>query len=308
MSKITDKLREYRTAGYYTEFEYHWTMTVDLDRCTGCEACVVACQAENNLPIVGEKRMRQGREMKWIRVERYWDDEKAYPDARLNFIPMLCQHCDEAPCEIACPVFATYHNQDGLNAQVYNRCIGTRTCAVYCPYEVRFFNWFTYTWDEPLEKQLNPDVTVREKGVMEKCTFCIQRINRAKDRARDDDRRVEDGEVQPACAQACPTDAIVFGDRNDPESAVSRKMQDPRAYEVLKELNTAPSVIYLKNARDPLPGSGEEDHHAEESDAHAARERGRPALDTRGEARRRESEARRASGAPEPINAGKTVA
>ena len=271
MSKITDKLREYRTAGYYKQFEYHWTMTVDLDSCTGCEACVVACQAENNLPIVGEKRMRQGREMKWIRIERYWDDSD-YPNVRLNFIPMLCQHCDEAPCEIACPVFATYHNQDGLNAQVYNRCIGTRTCAVYCPYEVRFFNWFTYTWDEPLEQQLNPDVTVREKGVMEKCTFCVQRINRAKDLARDEDRKVADGEVQPACAQACPTDAIVFGDRNDPDSAVSRKMQDPRAYEVLKELNTAPSVIYLQNARAPLPDSGEQKDHSEESDSHASRE------------------------------------
>ncbi len=307
MSKITDKLREYRTPGYYKQFEYHWTMTVDLDSCTGCEACVVACQAENNLPIVGEKRMRQGREMKWIRIERYWDDSK-YPDVRLNFIPMLCQHCDEAPCEIACPVFATYHNQDGLNAQVYNRCIGTRTCAVYCPYEVRFFNWFTYTWDEPLEQQLNPDVTVREKGVMEKCTFCVQRINRAKDLARDEDRKVVDGEVQPACAQACPTDAIVFGDRNDPDSAVSRKMQDPRAYEVLKELNTAPSVIYLQNARAPLPDSREEKDHSAESDSHAAWERGRPALDTRGEARPRESGAGAASGAPEPINAGKAVA
>ena len=282
MSSITDKLREYRKAGYYTKYDYHWTMTVDLDRCTGCEACVVACQAENNLPIVGEKRMRQGREMKWIRIERYWDDS-AYPNARLSFIPMLCQHCDEAPCEIACPVFATYHNQDGLNAQVYNRCIGTRTCAVYCPYEVRFFNWFTYTWDAPLEKQLNPDVTVREKGVMEKCTFCVQRINRAKDLARDDGRRVADGEVQPACAQACPTDAIVFGDRNDPDSAVSRKLAEPRAYEVLKKLNTHPSVIYLQNARDPLPGSDDGEHHGDGSDSHAARgpghgPRGGPAL------------------------------
>jgi len=270
---MTDKLREYRADGYFAKFDYHWTMAIDLDRCTGCGACVVACQAENNLPIVGEKRVRQGREMKWLRVERYWDGD--YPHARLSFIPILCQQCDKAPCEIACPVFATYHNQDGLNAQVYNRCIGTRTCAVYCPYEVRFFNWFTYTWDEPLEQQLNPDVTVREKGVMEKCTFCVQRINRAKDAARDEDRRVADGEVQPACAQSCPTDAIVFGDRNDSDSAVSRKMRDPRAYEVLKELNTAPSVIYLKNAREPLHaanGGGHHDGgaHAEAAEPHAA--------------------------------------
>ena len=160
---------------------------------------------------------------------------------------MLCQHCDDAPCETACPVFATYHNQDGLNTQIYNRCIGTRTCAVYCPYEVRYFNWFTYTWDEPLEQQLNPDVSVREKGVMEKCTFCIQRIRIAKDIAKDDDRRrVRDGEVVPACVQSCPTEAMVFGNSNDPESKVSKMMNNPRGYKVLEELGTTPSIVYLK--------------------------------------------------------------
>ena len=251
MSSVLDKLERYSKPGYYDEFDYHWTMTIDLDRCTGCEACVVACQAENNLPIVGEERYAEAREIKWIRVERYWEGE--FPDVKLNFIPMLCQQCDEAPCETACPVFATYHNQDGLNTQIYNRCIGTRTCAVYCPYEVRYFNWFTYTWDEPLEQQLNPDVSVREKGIMEKCTFCIQRIRMAKDNAKDDGRRrVQDGEVVPACVQSCPTEAMVFGDSNDPDSKVSQVMNGPRGYKVLEELNTAPSIVYLKKVHDDV--------------------------------------------------------
>ena len=237
--------REYREPGYYGEFDYHWTMTVDLDRCTGCGACVTACQAENNIPIVGEDALSRGREMQWIRIEKYWEGE--FPDVKLRFIPMLCQHCDAAPCETVCPVSATYHNQDGLNAQVYNRCIGTRSCAVYCPYEVRYFNYNNHHWDAPLEQQLNPDVSVREKGVMEKCTFCIQRIRQAKDAAKDDGgRRVQDGEVQPACVQTCPTEALVFGDRKDPDSQVAQTMNDERAYHVLEELNTAPSVVYLK--------------------------------------------------------------
>ena len=236
--------QEYRRPGYYEAFDYHWTMTIDLDRCTGCGACVTACQAENNIPIVGEQDLARGREMQWIRIERYWEGE--YPDVKLRFIPMLCQHCDAAPCETVCPVSATYHNQDGLNAQIYNRCIGTRSCAVYCPYEVRYFNYHDHQWDAPLAEQLNPDVSVREKGVMEKCTFCVQRIRQAKDTAKDEGRRVGDGEVQPACVQTCPTEALVFGDRNDPQSAVSQSMNDPRAYHVLEEVNTAPSVVYLR--------------------------------------------------------------
>lgn len=247
MSLIKDLFSNWSTwrrPGYFEEFDYSWGMVIDLDRCTGCEACVVACQAENNLPIVGEKRFSEHREIKWIRIERYWSGE--YPNAKLSFIPMLCQQCDQAPCETVCPVAATYHNQDGLNTQVYNRCIGTRTCAVYCPYEVRFFNWFSYTWDAPLDQQLNPDVSVREKGVMEKCTFCIQRIREAKDLAKDDGRRrVREGEIQPACAQACPTRAIVFGDRNDPDSQVAQMASDSRGYAVLKALNTSPSIVYL---------------------------------------------------------------
>lgn len=241
--------REYRAPGYYEEFDYHWTMTVDLDRCTGCGACVTACQAENNIPIVGEEDLARGRQMQWMRIENYWEGE--YPDIKLRQIPMLCQHCDAAPCETVCPVSATYHNQDGLNAQVYNRCIGTRSCAVYCPYEVRYFNYHNHEWDTPLDQQLNPDVTVREKGVMEKCTFCVQRIRQAKDQAKDDDRRrVGDGEVQPACVQTCPAEALVFGDRKDPGSAVSASLSDTRAYRVLEELNTDSSVVYLKRVED----------------------------------------------------------
>jgi len=248
MSFIDDflaKWRKYRTPGYYEEFDYHWTMTVDLDRCTGCQACVTACQAENNIPIVGESEIARGRNMQWIRLERYWEGE--YPNVKLRHIPMLCQHCDAAPCETVCPVSATYHNQDGLNAMVYNRCIGTRSCAVYCPYEVRYFNYNDHQWEPPLDQQLNPDVSIREKGVMEKCTFCIQRIRQAKDQAKDDNRRrVGDGEVQPACVQSCPTEALIFGDRKDPDSQVSKSMNDSRAYRVLEELGTDPSVIYLK--------------------------------------------------------------
>lgn len=247
MSFIDDFLaswREYREPGYYDGFDYHWTLSVDLDRCTGCGACVTACQAENNIPIVGEDAIARGREIQWIRIEKYWEGE--FPDVKLRFIPMLCQHCDAAPCETVCPVSATYHNQDGLNAQVYNRCIGTRSCAVYCPYEVRYFNYNNHHWDAPLEQQLNPDVSVREKGVMEKCSFCIQRIRQAKDVAKDEGRRVQDGDVQPACVQTCPTEALVFGDQNDPDSRVSQAMNDERAYHVLEELNTAPSVVYLR--------------------------------------------------------------
>jgi len=181
---LREKWREYRKPGYYEELDYAWTMTIDLDRCMGCEACMVACKAENNLPIVGEQAFARGREMQWIRIERYWEGQ--YPDIKLRFIPVMCQQCEAAPCETVCPVTATYHNQDGLNVQVYNRCIGTRSCAVYCPYEVRYFNYNDHHWDQPLEQQLNPDVTVREKGVMEKCTFCIQRIRLAKDHAKDD--------------------------------------------------------------------------------------------------------------------------
>ena len=245
LDRIIEGWRKNRKPGYYEKFDYHWAMTIDLDQCSGCGACVTACQAENNLPIVGEDAFVKGREVKWLRMERYWEGE--YPNVKLNVIPMMCQHCDSAPCDTVCPVSATYHNQDGLNTQIYNRCIGTRSCAVYCPYEVRYFNYNDHVWESPLDQQLNPDVSVREKGVMEKCTFCIQRIRQAKDNAKDDGRRrVRDGEVQPACVQTCPSKAMVFGDRNDPQSQVSQSLNDPRAYKVLDELNTNSSVVYLK--------------------------------------------------------------
>ncbi len=245
IDRFVSSWQKFRKPATYEDFDYAWTMSIDLDRCTGCSACVTACQAENNIPIVGKKELAKGREMQWIRIERYWEGE--YPNAKLKFIPMLCQHCDAAPCETVCPVSATYHNQDGLNTQIYNRCIGTRSCAVYCPYEVRYFNYNDHHWDSPLEQQLNPDVTVREKGVMEKCTFCVQRIRQAKDHAKDDGRRrVREGDFQPACVQTCPTEALVFGDRKDANSKVSKSLNDPRAYHVLEDLNTSPSVVYLK--------------------------------------------------------------
>lgn len=250
VERIQEAITKFRTPGYYKEFQYRWTMVVDLDKCDGCESCVVACYAENNLPVVGETDCEKNRIFSWMRVERYIEGE--YPNVKTKFMPVMCQQCDKAPCEIGCPVFATYHNQDGLNVQVYNRCVGTYTCATYCPYDARRFNWFTYKWEAPLEQQLNPDVTVREMGIMEKCTFCIQRIREAKDTAKDDGRRkVRDGEVTPACVQSCPTGAMSFGDLNDPNSKVSKLARDPRRYRVFQdELNPEPSVIYLKRVMD----------------------------------------------------------
>ena len=252
--RIKDKLADYRRPGYYKEFDYHWAIVVDIDRCNGCEACVVACYAENNIPVVGKKGCDDARIFNWIRIEKYIEGE--YPDVRVKFIPIMCQQCDRAPCEIGCPVYATYHNQDGLNVQVYNRCVGTFTCATYCHYDVRRFNWFTYKPDKPLDEQLNPDVTVREMGVMEKCTFCIQRIRYAKDAAKDEERRVRDGEIKPACVQSCPTGALTFGDLKDQNSEVSRLARSRRRYRVFEELNADPSVIYLKR----VMGNGKRSH------------------------------------------------
>ena len=222
--------------------EYRWIMVVDLDRCIGCGACVVACYAENNGSIVGKEQVLMGREMSWLRIERYFEKE----DPWIRFLPMLCQHCDNAPCEPVCPMFAPHHSVDGLNNQVYNRCIGTFFCSQNCPYKVRRFNWFTFTRPEPLNWQLNPDVTVRQKGVMEKCSFCIQRIVEVRNRARNEGRKVRDGEVIPACVQTCPTDALIFGNLRDTGSRVFKLVQDPRAYQVFEDLNTKPGVIYLK--------------------------------------------------------------
>ncbi len=223
---------------------YKWEMVVDLDRCTGCEACVVACHAENNIRISGEQEAADGRAINWIRIERYWEGE--YPNVKARFMPVLCQHCGSAPCEPVCPVYASYHTPDGLNAQVYNRCIGVRYCGNNCPYTVRQLNWFDPRWDAPLAEQLNPDVTVRQNGIMEKCTFCVQRIRQGKEQAEKEGRRVHDGEVVPACVQSCPTSALVFGDRNDPASRVSQLAASDRGFHLLEELGTHPAITYLK--------------------------------------------------------------
>ena len=222
---------------------YRWGMVVDLDKCIGCGACAVACYAENNIGIVGEERIVEGREMAWMSIERY---HKENHREKVIFLPMMCQHCDNAPCESVCPVYAPHHSKEGLNNQIYNRCIGTRYCVQNCPYKVRRFNWFTWQWPEPANLQLNPDVTVRSKGVMEKCSFCIQRIKAAHDVAKNEGRQIRDGEVTPACVQTCPTGALVFGNLMDKTSQVRKLTEDPRAYQALGYLNTKPAVIYLK--------------------------------------------------------------
>jgi len=223
--------------------DYRWSMIVDLDRCIGCAACAAACYAENNVGIVGIDGIRDGREMAWLQVERYHHHQS--PD-RIIFLPMLCQHCDNAPCESVCPVFAPHHSVEGINNQIYNRCIGTRFCAQNCPYKVRRFNWFDWKWPPPLNLQLNPEVTVRSKGVMEKCSFCVQRIKVAHGIAKDEKRMIKDGEVIPACVQTCPVDALIFGNLMDKKSRVRQLVEDPRAYQVMGYLNTKPAVIYLK--------------------------------------------------------------
>jgi anaerobic selenocysteine-containing dehydrogenase/Fe-S-cluster-containing dehydrogenase component len=222
--------------------DYRWCMVVDLDRCIGCGACVVACYAENNVAIVGREQVIKGREMSWLRVQRYFDPEQVP-----RFLPMLCQHCDSAPCESVCPVYAPHHGTEGMNNQVYNRCIGTRFCSQNDPYKVRRFNYFTYTRPTPLDWQLNPAVTVRQKGVMEKCSFCVQRVIEAKIKARNEGRKkMVDGEFTTACAQTCPAEALAFGSLLDPESRVVKLLNGPRTYQVLAHLNTKPAIFYLK--------------------------------------------------------------
>jgi len=257
-----------------------WAMTIDLARCTGCSACITACNAENNVPTVGafwqnatiyadQKpgfNITRGREMTWIRLERYFEgnpDGKFGQDFETRFVPMLCQHCGNAPCEPVCPVYATYHAPDGLNVQVYNRCVGTRYCSNNCPYKVRYFNWFgygevdrkQYAFPEPLNWQLNPDVTVRGKGVMEKCSFCVQRIREAENRATLEHRELQPDEFTVACAQGCPSRAITFGDAADPNWTVAQLANDKRAYHVFEELNTYTAVVYLKKVNHPAAGA-----------------------------------------------------
>jgi molybdopterin-containing oxidoreductase family iron-sulfur binding subunit len=227
-----------------------------LAACTGCSACVVACQAENNIPVVGKDEVQRQREMHWLRIDRYYSGTTG--DVDVAFQPMMCQHCANAPCETVCPVLATVHSAEGLNQQVYNRCVGTRYCANNCPYKVRRFNWFDYPREDTVQNLvLNPDVTVRSRGVMEKCSFCVQRLQEAKLEARRQGRPLADGAAQTACQQSCPAHAIFFGDLNDPQSEVARLMRDRRRYQVLAELNVQPSVSYLAVVRNRPAGEGE---------------------------------------------------
>lgn len=224
-----------------------WGMVVDTDRCTGCKACVVACRAENNIPTVGAEQSAMGRMMDWIRIERMFHGE--YPEVETMFVPMLCQHCGSAPCESVCPVFASVGTHDGLNAQVYNRCVGTRLCANNCPYHVRMYNFVQPKWPDSMCNLLNPDVSVRNEGVMEKCTMCVQRIRRADLDVKVNKVPTEDGQLRPACVQACPSSVLVFGDLNDPESTVSKliKRESARTYHIGHiEYHTAPNLVYLR--------------------------------------------------------------
>ena len=233
-------------------------MSIDTDLCIGCNACVTACDAENNIAMVGADQVAKGREMHWLRIDHYYEGPP--DDPKMFFQPVPCMHCEDAPCEVGCPVNATVHSPDGLNLQVYNRCIGTRTCSSYCPYKVRHFNWFDFTRDDPaqLVAARNPDVTVRSRGVMEKCTYCIQRIREADIQAELEGRPVRDGEVRTACQQACPTDAIVFGNVRDPASAVSGRKALARDYTLVEEANTRPRTTYLARIDDAKAGGGDD--------------------------------------------------
>lgn len=266
------KYRRGAEEGGHHDYEHKWAMMINLDLCIGCNACSTACYAENNLAVVGKDRFEKGQAMHWLRVERYWDQaEKEFPEQGASYLPMMCQQCNSATCEPVCPVAATYHTPDGLNAQVYNRCIGSRYCSNNCPFRVRYFNFYSYyesAWPEPMNMQLNPDISVRDKGVMEKCTFCVQRIRAAKDKAKMEDRKVGDDDFKPACVQSCPTSAMKFGDYLDESSEVRKlwdkyqvKMgkykqdkQEPemRGYRVFEGLNTDPSVLYLERVREEV--------------------------------------------------------
>jgi molybdopterin-containing oxidoreductase family iron-sulfur binding subunit len=271
--------RHVNNVDLWNEYEqpgHNWVMAIDLNACTGCGACIVACNAENNIPVVGRDEVRRRREMHWIRIDRYYsvndngnnvtkedefEDLETMDNVSVIHQPMLCQHCDHAPCETVCPVLATVHSSEGLNQMAYNRCIGTRYCANNCPYKVRRFNWFNYWNDSRFDNYmnneftqlvLNPDVTTRSRGVMEKCSMCVQRIQAGKLKAKLDKRTLKDGDIKMACQQTCPTNAIIFGDGNDPESEVSKALKSERTFYVLEEINTKPGVGYQTKVRNTV--------------------------------------------------------
>ncbi|HRI45577.1 MAG TPA: 4Fe-4S dicluster domain-containing protein [Ignavibacteriaceae bacterium] len=254
--------KKHNLINIYKDFEYKdvkWAMSIDLNKCLGCGDCVVACNVENNIPVVGKDQVALGREMNWLRIDRYYSGTPENP--KVSIQPMLCQHCDHAPCENVCPVVATTHSDDGLNQMVYNRCVGTRYCSNNCPYKVRRYNFFDfrdhfrkgYQKEASLELLVNPEVTLRGRGVMEKCTFCVQRIMDARQEATNNNTKIKGTDVQTACQQACGTEAIIFGDMNDVESKLSKYRNHELGYVVLEELNVKPNVTYIAKLRNTFP-------------------------------------------------------
>ena len=235
----------------WTSPENAWGMSIDMNSCTGCNACIIGCYAENNIAVVGKQQVRIGRIMQWIRIDTYFEGDLASP--RAHFQPMLCQHCENAPCEQVCPVGATVHTPEGLNMMVYNRCVGTRYCSNNCPYKVRRFNFLLFSdYDtESLKLMRNPDVSVRSRGVMEKCSYCVQRINAAKIEADKENRAIRDGEIQTACQQACPAGVITFGNINDKSSRVAKLRANERTYQILADQNTRPRTTYVAEVLNP---------------------------------------------------------